>query len=111
MTTQIQEMEKQIQTLISENEALKKAKEVFPTVIPIVSIVVPSRLAENLAPQGKLITAVSISSKDVSAANSSNTQVQAGEGKGASELVKPMEQMTLKKNEIKTLKKANKKLE
>ena len=61
---------------MNKNEALKKAKEVIPTIIPIVSTAVPSNFAEHLAPQEKLVTAVSMSSKDVSAADSSNTQVQ-----------------------------------
>ena len=75
MTAQLQEMEKQTQALMNKNEALKKAKEVIVTVIPIVGTAMPSNFAEHLAPQEKLVTAVSMSSKDVYAADSSNTQV------------------------------------
>ena len=78
MTAKLKEMENQIEALMKENEALKNAKEVIPTVIPIVTTAIPSTLAEHLAPKGKLTTAVSISSKDLSATASSNTQVQTG---------------------------------
>ena len=90
---------------MKENEALKKDKGVIPTVIPLVTTVVPSTLAEHLAPKGKLTTAVSISSKYVSAAAYSNTQVQIGIETGATDLVKAMEEMNLKNDEIKNLKK------
>ena len=46
MTTQIKDMENQIEYLMKENETLKKSHKVpIPTVIPTVSTVVPSTLA------------------------------------------------------------------
>ena len=60
-------MENQIEILMKENEILKKSHELsIPTVIPTISIVVPSTLAEHLAPKGVLETTVTITSKDIS---------------------------------------------
>ena len=103
MTAQIKEMENQIESLMKENETLKKAHEVsIPTVIPNVSTTVPSTLAEHLALKGVLATAVSITSKDISATSSSTSQVnQTGE---TADIVKDMEDMSLKDKEIINLK-------
>ena len=74
MTAHIKEMEYQIESLMQENETLKKAHEVsIPTVIPIVSTGVPSTLAEHLAPKGVLAIAVSITSNYISATSSSTS--------------------------------------
>ena len=57
-TAQIKDMENQIETLIKEEETLKETNiSPIPTVIPMVSIVVPSTLAEKLAPKRVLETA------------------------------------------------------
>ena len=88
---------------MKENETLKKACQVsIPTVIPTISTVFPSTLAEHLAPKGVLATAVSITSKDISATSSSTSQVnQTGE---TTAIVKAMEDMSLKYKEIINLK-------
>ena len=63
-------MESQIEDFMQENEKLKKYQQVvIPTVIPTVSTSVPSTLAEHLAPQGVLETAVPITSHDISASS------------------------------------------
>ena len=74
MTTQIKDMENQMEYLMQENETLKKAQEIsIPIVIPTLCTVVPSTLAEHLAPKGVLATEVSITSKDISATSSSTS--------------------------------------
>ena len=74
----------------------------IPTVIPIVGTAVPSTLAEHLEPKVPLATVVSMQSIDTSATGSSTTQVhQAGK---AADIVKAMEEMSLKNNEINKLK-------
>ena len=95
MIAQIKEMESQIETLMKENETLKKAQETFiPTVIPMVTAAVPSTLAKHLAPERVLATAVSITSKYISATSSSTSQVhRIGE---TTDIVKAMEDMSLK---------------
>ena len=76
MTAQIKDTENQIESLMQENESLKKAQEVpIPTVIPTASKSIPSTWIEHLAPKGVLATAVSITSKDISATSSSTSQV------------------------------------
>ena len=67
-------MESQIESLMKENEELRKAQPmVIPTVIPIVNTAIPSTLAEHLAPNGVLPTAVPITSL-ISASSSSSSQ-------------------------------------
>ena len=103
MIAQVKYMENQIESLMQENEILKKAQEVsIPTVIPTVSTVVPSTLAEHLALKGVLATAVSITSKDIYATSSSTSQVNTT-GETAA-IVKAMEDMSIKDKEIISLK-------
>lgn len=103
MTTQIKEMESQIEAFMQENENLKKAQQVFiPTMIPTISTTVPSTLAEHLAPQGVLETAVPITSHDISASSSSTSQINTVEDKAA--IIRAMEDMSLKDKEILSLK-------
>ena len=104
LTTQVKDMEDQMDILIKEKEAVKEVDvQYIPIVIPIVSTTVPSTLAEHLAPKVPLETAVSVQSIDTSATGSSTTQVhQAGE---AADIVKAMEDMSLNNNEIINLKK------
>ena len=104
ITAQVKDMENQIETLMKENEALRKAYvQSTPIVIPIVGTAVPSTLAKHLDPKFPLETAVSVQSIDTSATGSSTTQVhQTGE---AADIVKAMEEMSLKNNEIINLKK------
>ena len=110
MTAQIKEMESQIEAFMQENENLKKSQQVFiPTIIPNVSTTIPSTLAEHLAPQGVLATAVSITSKDISATSSSNSQINTvGE---TTAIIKAMEDMSIKDQEIISLKGTIKNLE
>ena len=70
--------------------------------------VVPSTLVENLTPKGVLTTTVSITSKYTSATGSSTSQVK--EATCTIEIVKSMEEMSLKNTQINNLKKANKDL-
>ena len=110
MTAQIKEMENQTETLMKENETLIKENEVStPTIIPMATTVVPSTLADHLAPKGVFTTAVSITSIDTSATGSSTSQVH--QEKGTTDIVKSMEEMSLKNTEINNLKKENKDLE
>jgi len=67
-------MESQLEDSIRENENLKKTQQLhIPTVIPNVITVVPSTLAEHLAPQGVMATAVPINSHEISASSSSTS--------------------------------------
>ena len=61
LTAQVKDMENQMDILMKEKEALKETDvPSIPTVIPIVSTVVPSTLAEHLAPKVPLETTVSV---------------------------------------------------
>ena len=74
LTSQVKEMEYQMDILIKEKEAVKEVDVKYtPTVIPIVSTVVPSTLAEHLAPKVPLATIVSMQYIDTSATGSSTT--------------------------------------
>ena len=75
----------------------------IPTVIPIITAVIPSTLGENLAPKEPLATAVSVQSATTSQTKSSTSQVQ--QTNDAGKIVKAIEEMTLKTNEINSLKK------
>ena len=103
MTAQIKNMETQIESLMKEIENLKKTQQFsIPIVFPTVSRVVPSTLAEHLAPKGVLATAVSITSKDISTTSSSTSQVNTtGE---TTAIIKSMEDMSIKVREIINLK-------
>lgn len=76
MTAQIKEMENQMGASVRENEVLKKTQQAnIPKVIPTVSTAIPSTLAEHLAPQGVIATAVPITSQEISASSSSSSQM------------------------------------
>ena len=94
-------MEIQMDKLVQQSETTK-AQEI-PTVIPMVTTVVPSTLVEELAPKVPLATTVPVTSSTTSATDSSTTATQHSDE--ASKLVKSMEEMTLKTNEISKLQK------
>ena len=75
----------------------------IPTVIPIITAAIPSTLGEKLAPEEPLATAVSVQSATTSNTESSTSQVQ--QTNSAGKIVKAMEEMSLKNNEINSLKK------
>ena len=93
--------------LVHEKE-IKKARKT-PAVIPIVTTVVPSTLAEELAPKVPLAIAVQVTSSTTLAIESSTTTTQ--HYYEASKLVKAMEEMSLQTNEINKLKKVIENLE
>ena len=96
--------------LVQERETVKEPKiPTFPTVIPVITIAVPSTLGENLAPKGPLETTVPVTSATISATKSSTTVAQ--HTSEASQIVKAMEEMSLKTNEIKKLNKMIENLE
>ena len=80
-----------------------------PTVIPIITTVLASTLGEKLAPKESLETAVPLQSATTSATDSSTTQVQQIDDTG--QIIKAMEEMSLKNNEINSLKKTIQSLE
>ena len=71
MTAHIKKMEIQMDKLVHERETAK-AQEVS-TVIPMGTTVVPSTLAEELAPKVPLARAVPVTSSTTSATKSSTT--------------------------------------
>ena len=75
----------------------------IPTVIPIITAAIPSTLGEKLAPKEPLATAVSVQSTTTSNTKSSTSQIQ--QINDAWQIVKAMEEMSLKNNEINSLKK------
>ena len=93
-------METQMDKLVHEREIIKTQE--VPSVIPMVTTVVPSTLAKKLAPKEPLATAVPVTSSTTSATKSSTSTVQPTDE--ASKLVKAMEEMPLQTNEIKKLK-------
>ena len=93
-------MEIQMDKLVHERET-RKAQEV-PSVIPMVTTVMPSILVEELAPKEPLATAVPVASSTTSATESSTTATQPSYE--ASKLVKSMEEMSLQTSEINRLK-------
>ena len=86
--------------LVQEKETPKIPE--IPTVIPVITTVVPPTLAENLAPKEPLATAVPVTSSTTSTTESSTTTVH--HTNEVSQLVKAMEEMSLKTNEINRLK-------
>ena len=107
MTAQIKEMEIQMDKLVQERETVKEPE--IPTVIPMITTTVPSNLGENLAPKGSLATAVPVTSTITLATKSSTTTVQHTDE--ASQIVKAMEEISLKTNEINRLNKMIENLE
>ena len=79
-------METQMDKLVHKRETTKTQET--PKVIPMVTVVVPSTLAEELAPKEPLGTAVSVTSSTTSATESSTSIVQPTYE--ASKLVKAM---------------------
>ena len=77
--------------LVHERETTKTQET--PTVIPMVTTIVPSTLAEELAPKEPLATVVPVTSSTTSATKSSTSTVQPTDE--ASKLVKVMEEMSL----------------
>ena len=76
LTTQIKNMETQMDRLVQERETVKEPKfPTIPTVIPVITTTVPSTLGEKLAPKGPLATAVPVTSTTISATDSSTTNV------------------------------------
>ena len=108
MTTQIKEMEIEIEKLVQEKETYK-AQEIPTTLIPMVTIIVPSTLVEELAPKVPLATTVPVTSSTTSAIESSTIEVHKFDE--ARKLVKSMEDMSIQKNEINRFKEKIKNLE
>ena len=100
-------MEIQMEKLVHERQAVK-AQEI-PTVIPIVTTVMPSTLSEELAPKFPLATVVPVTSSTTSATDSSATAAQQTDEAG--KLVKAMEIMSLQTSEINILKQEMENLE
>ena len=104
LTAQIKDMESQLDILMKEKETVKETDaSTIPIVIPIIIVDIPSTLGENLAPKEPLEIAVSVQSATTSNIESSTSQVQ--HTNDAGKIVKAMEEMTLKTNEINSLKK------
>ena len=100
LKAQIKEMEVQMDQIVQEKETVKEP--VIPTVIPVITAVVPSPLGETLAPKEQLATAVPVTSSTTSTTESSTTAIQPTDD--ASKIVKAMEEMNVKTNEINRLK-------
>ena len=97
-------METQLDQLVKEKETTKEAEDpIIPTIIPIITTDVASTLGEKLAPNVPLATVVLVHSATTSATNSSTTQVQHTDY--VRQIVKAMEELSLKNNEINSLKK------
>lgn len=107
LTTQIKEMEIEMDKLVQEKEASKEAVPV--TVIPVVNTVVPSTLVESLAPTVPMATTLLVTSATTSTTKSSTTAVQPTDE--ASKLIKSMQDMYIQTNEINRLKEQLKILE
>ena len=102
LTAQIKEMETQMDKLVKEKETVKETDAPnIPTVIPVITTAVVSTLGEKLAPNEPLATTVPVHSATTSATDSSKTQVQQTDGAG--QIVKAMEELSLKTNEINSL--------
>ena len=86
--------------LVQENETIKEP--VISTFIAVITAAVPSTLGENLAPKEPLATTVPVTSSTISATESSTTTLQPTDE--STQLVKAMEEMSLKTNEINKLK-------
>ena len=86
--------------LVHEKET-PKTLEIL-SVIPMVTTVVPSTLAKELAPKVPLATAVPVTSSTTSATESST--IAAHPSYKASKLVKSMEKMSLQTSDINRLK-------
>ena len=93
-------MDIQMEKLVHEKET-RKVREI-PTVIIVITTVVPSTLAEELAPKEPLANSVLVTSSTTSATKSSTTAAHPTDE--ASKLVKAMEEMSLQKNKINRLK-------
>ena len=102
LTAQIKEMETQMDHLVKEKETIKEQETpIIPTTILVITTIVSSTLGDKLAPKGSLATAVPMTSATTSATDSSNTNVQQTDE--ASQIVKAMEEISLKTNEINSL--------
>lgn len=99
LTAQIKEIEVQMDQLVQEKETVKEP--LIPTVILVITTAVPSTLGEKLAPKEPLATTVPVTSSTTSATESSTTTLQPTDE--SSQLVKEMEEMSLKTNEINRL--------
>ena len=84
---------------VQEKEIVKEPE--IPTVIPVITTAVPSTLGENLAPKEPLATAVPVTSSTTSATESSTTALQPTDE--SSQIVKEMEEISLKTNAINRL--------
>lgn len=59
LTTKIKDMESQLDIMMKEKEIVKETDtSTIPTVIPIITVVVPSTLGEKLAPKEPLAISV-----------------------------------------------------
>ena len=65
LTAKIKEMEIEMDKLVQEKES-NKAQEVLATMIPVVTTVVPSTLAESMAPNVPMATTVPVTSSTTS---------------------------------------------
>ena len=87
LTAQIKEIEIQMDKLFHEKQTPKTPE--IPSVIPMVTTVVPSNLAKELAPKEPLATVAPVTSSTTSATYSSNTTTHPTDE--ANKLVKAME--------------------
>ena len=104
---QIKEMEVQMDQVVQEKETVKEP--VIPIVILVIIVAVPSNLGEKLVPKEPLATAVPVTSSTTSVTESSTTVLPPTYQ--SSQLVKAMEDMSLKTNEINRLTKIIENLE
>ena len=95
LTAQIKEMEIQMDKLVHEKETPKTPE--IPSIIPMITTVVPSTLAENLAPKEPLATIVPVTSATDSCTTAAHPTDE------ANKLVKAMEEMSLQTSEINRL--------
>lgn len=107
LTAQTKEMENEMDNLVQEKK--DRATEVLVTVIPVVTIVVPSTLAESLAPIVPMATTLPVTSSTTSTMESSTTIAQHIDE--ASKLVKAMQDMSIQTKNINRLKEQLKILE
>ena len=95
--------------LVKEKKTVNETNApIIPTVIPIITTAVASTLGEKLAPNEPLAIVVPVHSATTLATDSSTTQVQQTDGAG--QIVKAMEELSLKTNQINNLKEMIKRL-
>jgi len=99
LNDQLKEMEKGLDNLMQLKQA--SLDDASATIIPIVTIVVPSTLAASSAPTTPIATALSASTPTASATGSTTTT---SIGDEANRLVKSMEEMSIQTTEMNKLK-------